>query len=89
MTVDELAACQGFGKWWGTHVEWEGDISSSAYGGMVGNGQTATFMLLLLPRVLFHSQQITMKEFDEVESNLRVKFAKVAGTASSSQDGPN
>ena len=78
MTADELGACQGFGKWRGTQVEWEGVISSSAYGGMVGNGQTATFMLLLLPRVLFHSQQITKKEFDEVESHLRAKFAKVA-----------
>ena len=61
VSVDELAKLQGFlGPL--LSVDWKGKISKGAFGGMIGNAQSANILLRLYPNVLYHAKLITLEE---------------------------
>jgi site-specific DNA-cytosine methylase len=83
LDVDQMASLQGFHEIFGTQVPWrEAGVSVTQYGHMVGNGQSANFLLALYPRVLFNAQLITLAEYKNVAALLTARFMNLnlAGT---------
>lgn len=75
LNVDELAELQGFTPLLGTATQWkEAKISTTQYGGMIGNAQSANFLLLLYPRVLYAAQLITAHDLSAVEDRVRARI---------------
>ena len=66
LTIDELAAIQGFTA---TSFPWkEAGLSEHAAGAAIGNGQTFSLVADLVPHVLFHSSIITLDQFKVMTS---------------------
>ena len=83
LNLQEMKTLQGYSNLLGTNVPLEeAGISRTAAGHMVGNAQSANFLLLLYPRVLFHAQLITLQEFRTIQQNLNSRFSSLGRTSS-------
>ena len=90
LSVDELAAFQGFMPILHTEIPWQkAGLTKSAFGGCVGNAQAANFLLLLYPRVLFHAQLLSLAEYNNMSKRLDDTFQNLRDVFLLLSDQPN
>ena len=83
LDVHEMATLQGYMDILGTKVPFkEAGVTVSQFGHCLGNAQSANFLLVLYPRVLFHAQLITLEQYKAVMAALHLRLwnMNTAGT---------
>ena len=73
LDVHEMSSLQGYHPILGTALP-DAGVSNAQLGHCLGNAQSANYLLLLYPRVLFHAQLITLVEYKNVMASLDLRF---------------
>jgi hypothetical protein len=82
LSVHELSSLQGYHEIFGTKIDFEAmGISHCQFGGMLGNAQSGTILLLLYPRVLYHAGVITIQEYRSCNEKLEATFKALGSIA--------